>query len=159
MSNMSSKKKIARLNYKFPSDLIRHKFKALCSLLGTNMQARVTELILRDLREHKKLRRIPKVKITKALTIVGLTELEAKVYLKLLKLKQAKVSELAKSAKVSRTQLYPLLEKLVKKNFLRKIDKPIAEYKVNPRVIELIERHTSKLKTACTSLEKMLIRR
>jgi len=58
---------VARLNCKFPSDLIRHKFKALCSLLGTNMQDRVTKLILDDLRKHKKLRtrRAPKIEIVR----------------------------------------------------------------------------------------------
>lgn len=82
----------------------------------------------------------------KGLTIIGLTELEAKVYSKLLKLKQAKVSELVKSTKVSRTQLYPLLEKLVQKRVLRKIaGRPII-YRVDPdRLAERIEKHISTL--------------
>lgn len=82
-------------------------------------------------------------KIKKGLTIIGLTDLEAKVYLKLLKLKQVKVSELARTTKVSRTQLYPLLNKLVKGGFLRKIvDKPIVRYRVlNPgELIDLVEK-------------------
>ena len=69
-------------------------------------------------------------KIKKGLIIIGLTELEAEVYLKLLKLKKAKVTELAKATKVTRTQLYPLLEKLVKKGVVEKIDKKVVIYKV-----------------------------
>jgi hypothetical protein len=41
----------ARLNYKFQSGSIRYKFKAHCSILGTNMQDRVTKLILDDLKK------------------------------------------------------------------------------------------------------------
>jgi len=82
-------------------------------------------------------------KIKKGLTILGLTGVEAKVCLKLLKLKQAKVSELTRATKVSRTQLYPLLNKLVKKGFLRKIvDEPIIRYRVigTEELIDLVEK-------------------
>lgn len=67
-------------------------------------------------------------KIKKGLVIIGLTKLEADVYLKLLKLKKAKVSQLAKATKITRTQLYPLLEKLIKKGVVKKIDKKVIVY-------------------------------
>ena len=45
--------KRARLNYNFPSGPVRYTFKAHCSILGTNMQDRVTKLILDDLKKTK----------------------------------------------------------------------------------------------------------
>lgn len=81
-------------------------------------------------------------KIEKGLTIVGMTELEAKVYLKLLEVKQAKVGELAKATRVTREQLYPLLEKLIEKNFLRKTSGRPTIYQVLKveELIRLIEK-------------------
>jgi len=98
-------------------------------------------------------------KIKKGLTILGLTGLEAKVCLKLLKLKQAKVSELARATKVSRTQLYPLLNKLVKKGFLREIvDKPITRYRVLDveELINLVEKRKRKQIEILKELESRL---
>lgn len=85
--------------------------------------------------------------IKRGLTFIGLTELEAKVYLKLLKLKEAKVSELVKTIKVSRTQLYPLLNKMVKKGFLRQItNNPVILYRVLDigELIDLVEKKKRK---------------
>lgn len=70
-------------------------------------------------------------------TFIGMTKLEAKVYVKLLELEQAKVGELAKATKVSREQLYPLLEKLVERGFLKKTNGRPAIYHVL-KVEELI---------------------
>ena len=64
-------------------------------------------------------------KAKKGLTAIGLTNLEAEIYLELLKLKEAKVSKLAQLTKVTRTQLYPLLEKLVEKGVVEKTQKSI----------------------------------
>ena len=69
-------------------------------------------------------------KAKKGLTAIGLTNLEAEIYLELLKLKEAKVSKLAQLTKVTRTQLYPLLEKLVEKGVVEKIDNKVTVYKV-----------------------------
>ncbi len=57
--------KVVRTTYKYPSDSIHYKFKAQCSALGTNMQERMTKLILGDLRKHKRLRtrRAPKLSV------------------------------------------------------------------------------------------------
>ena len=50
-------------------------------------------------------------KLHRGLRVLGLTELEAKVYIKLLEMKQARVTKLSNEVGVTRTQLYPLLEK------------------------------------------------
>ncbi|HEY4479596.1 MAG: hypothetical protein A3H69_01485 [Candidatus Sungbacteria bacterium RIFCSPLOWO2_02_FULL_47_9] len=49
----------------------------------------------------------------------GLTEKEGGVYLTLLKLERAKVSTLGKKSGFPRTSLYPILEKLLKRGFVR----------------------------------------
>jgi sugar-specific transcriptional regulator TrmB len=85
-------------------------------------------------------------KMKKSLTLIGLTNLEAEVYLKLLNKKQAKVSELAMATRITRTQLYPLLEKLVEKGIVEKIDKKVIIYKViEPvKLIKLLEKWESE---------------
>jgi sugar-specific transcriptional regulator TrmB len=67
--------------------------------------------------------------IKRGLITVGLTNLESEVYIELLKLKQAKASELAEVTKITRTQLYPLLERLVEKGVIKKIDNKVVIYK------------------------------
>ncbi len=81
-------------------------------------------------------------KLKKGLVVIGLTNLEADVYLKLLKLKKARVSQLAKATKITRTQLYPLLEKLVKKGVVEKIDKKVIIYKAveTDKIISLLHK-------------------
>jgi sugar-specific transcriptional regulator TrmB len=85
-------------------------------------------------------------KIKKGLALIGLTNLEAEVCLKLLNKKQAKVSELAKATKITRTQLYPLLEKLLEKGIIEKTDKKVIIYKViEPiKLLKLIENWESE---------------
>lgn len=75
--------------------------------------------------------------VQKGLKALGLTELEAKVYLKLLELRQSGVTKLAKAVKITRTQLYPLLEKLVEKGYVIKIENGPAVYSVaEPKKME-----------------------
>ena len=59
----------------------------------------------------------------KILTDVGLTELEAKVYLAALELGPAKVVQIAKQAEVKRPTAYVILDNLTKKGFVNKIQK------------------------------------
>ena len=59
----------------------------------------------------------------KILTDVGLTELEAKVYLAALELGPAKVVQIAKQAEVKRPTVYVILDNLTKKGFVNKIQK------------------------------------
>jgi len=97
-------------------------------------------------------------KIKKGLTVIGLTDLEADVYMELLKLKKAKVSELTKITKVTRTQLYPLLEKLVKKGVLKKISGRPAYYEVldADKIINLIEKWKKDQLAILKELEQKL---
>ena len=69
-------------------------------------------------------------KLHRGLRVLGLTELEAKVYIKLLEMKQARVTKLSNEVGVTRTQLYPLLEKLLEKGFVRRTEKSPAVYTV-----------------------------
>jgi sugar-specific transcriptional regulator TrmB len=68
--------------------------------------------------------------VHKGLKALGLTELEARVYLKLLEMKQSGVTKLAKAVKITRTQLYPLLEKMIEKGYVTKVEHSPAVYSV-----------------------------
>jgi len=80
--------------------------------------------------------------VQKGLRALGLTELEANVYLKLLEFRRSGVTKLAKAVKVTRTQLYPLLEKLIEKGYVAKVDHNPAVYSVTePQKMEtMLER-------------------
>jgi len=80
--------------------------------------------------------------VHKGLKALGLTELEAKVYLKLLEFRRSGVTKLAEAVRVTRTQLYPLLEKLIEKGFVTKVDHNPAVYSVTePQKMEaMLER-------------------
>jgi HTH-type transcriptional regulator, sugar sensing transcriptional regulator len=80
------------------------------------------------------------------LKLIGLTDLEADVYLKLLKLKEAKISQISKETNVTRTQLYPLLEKLVGKGFVEKTGNNIAIYRAidSDEIISLLNKWKEK---------------
>jgi sugar-specific transcriptional regulator TrmB len=68
--------------------------------------------------------------VNKGLKALGLTELEAVVYLKLLEMKSSRVTKLANAVKITRTQLYPLLEKMIEKGYVTKISHSPAVYSV-----------------------------
>jgi sugar-specific transcriptional regulator TrmB len=97
-------------------------------------------------------------KLKKGLVVIGLTNLEADVYLKLLKLKKAKASELARTTKVTRTQLYPLLEKLIKKGVVKKIDKKVIIYKaIEPdKLISLLHKWKKEQMALLKEIESSL---
>lgn len=69
-------------------------------------------------------------RVKKGLRAVGLTNLEAEVWVKLLEMKRARVTSLAEKTGVTRTQLYPLLEKLLEKGFIKQVEKSPAVYSV-----------------------------
>ena len=81
-------------------------------------------------------------KVHKGLKVLGLTDLEAKVYLKLLEMKSSRVTKLSREVKVTRTQLYPLLEKMIEKGYVRKVENSPAVYSViDPEKMEkMLER-------------------
>jgi HTH-type transcriptional regulator, sugar sensing transcriptional regulator len=80
--------------------------------------------------------------VKNGLKLIGLTDLEADVYIKLLRLKEAKISRLAKETNVTRTQLYPLLEKLVEKGMVEMSQHSVAIYKVidSTKIISLLNK-------------------
>lgn len=93
--------------------------------------------------------------IKKGLSIIGLTDLEAEVYIKLLELKQTKVSTLAKAIKITRTQLYPLLEKLVEKGIVEKTEGWPRLYRAveTGKLIKMIDKWKKKQIKILTELE------
>ncbi|MFQ6009743.1 MAG: helix-turn-helix domain-containing protein [Candidatus Aenigmatarchaeota archaeon] len=92
----------------------------------------------------KKQRRVKRV-----LRVVGLTNLEADVCVKLLEMKQTRVTKLARKTGVTRTQLYPLLEKLLEKGFVKRIeDRPTIYSVVEPEKIAAILERWIKEQTA-----------
>jgi HTH-type transcriptional regulator, sugar sensing transcriptional regulator len=80
--------------------------------------------------------------VKKGLKLIGLTDLEADVYIKLLRLKEAKISQLSNETNVTRTQLYPLLEKLVEKGVVEKSHHSVTVYKVidTSKIISLLSK-------------------
>jgi sugar-specific transcriptional regulator TrmB/predicted hydrocarbon binding protein len=72
---------------------------------------------------------------------LGFTELETNVYLALLQADCTRVSELSQMTKISRTQLYPLLRRMVCNNYIETVaTKPIAYKAVSPaKLVGLLE--------------------
>jgi sugar-specific transcriptional regulator TrmB len=61
--------------------------------------------------------------IEKFLTDLGFSEKEIEVYLKLLSVNDATVTELARMTAINRTTLYPILEQLLEKKIVLEVDK------------------------------------
>jgi len=77
--------------------------------------------------------------IKRVLRVVGLTNLEAIVYMKLLQMRHTNVTSLARRTGVTRTQLYPLLEKLIEKGFVKESgDRPTTYSVVEPEKLMII---------------------
>jgi len=99
--------------------------------------------------------------LKRGLRAVGLTNLEAEVYVKLLELKQARVTKLAQKTGVTRTQLYPLLEKLLEKGFVKRLDCSPAIYSVvEPKKLRImldkwIKEQTKLIKNVQKALKRI----
>jgi len=98
--------------------------------------------------------------VKRGLKAVGLTELEANVYLTLLRMKRSRVTRLAEDAGITRTQLYPLLEKMMEKGYVKRIKDSPAEYSVieTEKMEEMLEswlkEHTKLLENVRDFLRK-----
>ena len=64
-----------------------------------------------------------KDKLRKILEDTDFTEGESKVYISLLELGESKVGPLIKSSNISRSKVYDILERLIGKNVVSKIEK------------------------------------
>ena len=88
----------------------------------------------------------------------GFTKLEAKVYIKLLESGQCKVSELGKLTGITRTQLYPLLEKMLEKGYIREVGtKPVKYEALEPKeLVRHLEENNLKRIETLSKLEEEL---
>lgn len=91
---------------------------------------------------------------------VGLTNLEADVYIKLLEMKKARVTKLAQKTGVTRTQLYPLLEKLLEKGFAKQTGHNPAIYSVvePEKLVAILEKWLKRQTALIRDVEKVLKR-
>lgn len=100
-----------------------------------------------------------KTKLRKILKDVGFTEGESKIYLALLELGESKVGPLIKSSGVSRSKVYDVLDRLIAKNVVSKIEKNgIMIYQSLPpnSVLNVIKKKEQELKHEEEILEKIL---
>ena len=67
-------------------------------------------------------------KYIKALTNIGLTELEAKVYINMLKKQYFTATEIATISKINRTQTYDILSKLINRGMCSEIRGKVRKY-------------------------------
>ncbi len=70
-------------------------------------------------------------KYIKGLTNIGLTELEAKVYINMLKKQYFTATEIATISKINRTQTYDILSKLINRGMCSEIRGKVRKYSAN----------------------------
>lgn len=94
----------------------------------------------------------------KDLVQIGLSELEAKIYLNLMKKRNFTATEIATAAGINRTQTYDILAKLVKRGMCVEIFGNVKKYEAIPPnlVMEKISRELDIQKTITDKLAKSL---
>ena len=102
-----------------------------------HFQAADPRLLIRKLKEKldelKKLVGKPTITVLRyAEDILSLNENELKTYLSLLKFREAKVSQIAKEAKIDRTTCYRFLERLVEVGLVTKINDKASTFQAYP---------------------------
>ncbi|RKZ28300.1 hypothetical protein DRQ26_01375 [bacterium] len=96
-----------------------------------------------------------------SLVFHGFTRLEAKIYLSLLENGHVRVSQLGQITGITRTQLYPLLEKMVERGYIKQVgEKPVKYCAISPSELSkhLEERNLNrieKLSELKSELEKI----
>lgn len=98
-------------------------------------------------------------KLRKILEDVGFTEGESKIYLALLELGESKVGPLIKSSGISRSKVYDILDRLIAKNVVSKVEKNgIRIYQSLPphSILNVIKKKEQELKQEEETLEKIL---
>ncbi len=97
--------------------------------------------------------------LTKALEDVGFTEGESKVYLALLKLGESKVGPIITSSNISRSKVYDILERLIEKKVVSKLEKNgVLAYRALPpqSLLNIIKDKEKQLKQEEVLLQKIL---
>jgi len=97
-------------------------------------------------------------KLEEVLKFHGFTKLESKVYLKLLEMNQSKVSELGKITEITRTQLYPLLDNMLEKGYIKQIGtKPVTYEVIDPQeLVKILREQYKKQNESLADLESKL---
>lgn len=97
-------------------------------------------------------------KLVKDLTRLGLNEIEAKVYLILLQKKFYTATELSKTARINRTQMYDVLSKLIQKGMCTEVLGSVKKYSaVDPEaVIEHFQKEMEQFRNTIESLAPAL---
>ena len=91
---------------------------------------------------------------------MGLSNLQIEVYLKLLEMRNAKVTKLSQRTGVARTQLYPLMENLLEKGFVTRTGtRPTVYTVVEPQKLAVILDGWAKEQTALIREAKRIIKR
>lgn len=99
--------------------------------------------------------------ITNILKDIGFTDGESKVYLALLKLGESKVGPIIKSSNISRSKVYDILDKLISKGIVSKVEKNrVMFYQSLPpnTIINIIRKKEEELKNEEDILKKILPR-
>jgi sugar-specific transcriptional regulator TrmB len=89
----------------------------------------------------------------------GFTQVESDVYIKLLEVRSARVGDLSELTRITRTQLYPLLENMVGKGYVKQVGtKPISFEALPPRdLIRLLKERFRKQTYSLSDLESKLV--
>lgn len=96
---------------------------------------------------------------TKILERIGLTQGEIKVYLSMLKLKECTITPLVKDAKVSKSKVYDILDKLIDKGLAGYTIKEKKRYFIvsDPsRIMDYVEEEEKKLQEEKKELKELL---
>jgi sugar-specific transcriptional regulator TrmB len=99
--------------------------------------------------------------IEKFLTDLGFSEKEIEVYLKLLSVEHATVTELARMTSINRTTLYPILEQLLEKKIVLEVEKgKKARFQAEPpeRLATYIQNEKTKLEEQEKLLDEVIPR-
>lgn len=92
------------------------------------------------------------------LRLLGLNDVDIKVYLILLKLGESPASEIANKSEITRASIYDILERLAKEGLVSYIMKDFKKYysAANPKtIIKNLEYKTGKIKDILPELEKI----
>lgn len=96
--------------------------------------------------------------VEQELKLLGLNELDVKVYLALLELGESLASDIAKKSNIPRTSIYDILERLEKEGLVSFIVKDYKKYffSADPKtIIETLDYKKNKIKEILPELEKI----